>query len=98
MPRDLSGNYTLPAGNPVTPGAIITSSWANSTMSDVATALTDSLDRNGRGGMLAPFQFTDGTINGPGAAWINEPTTGLYRAALGDLRMAILATDVMKWN
>ena len=68
MPRDANGNYTLPAGNPVVSGSIITSAWANTTMSDVANALTDSLDRYGRGGMLAPFTFSDGTEGAPGAA------------------------------
>lgn len=43
MPRDASGNYTLPAGNPVVTATTISSSWANSTMSDIASALTDSI-------------------------------------------------------
>lgn len=47
MPRDVSGNYTLPASNPVVPFTVITSTWANSTMSDVAAALTQSISANG---------------------------------------------------
>jgi len=43
MPRDGSGTYTLPAGNPVVTSTVITPSWANPTLSDIAAALTDSL-------------------------------------------------------
>lgn len=44
MPRDINGNYTLPIGNPVVSLSTITSAWANSTLADIAQALTDSLD------------------------------------------------------
>lgn len=43
MPRNAAGVYTLPTGNPVIPGALISSTWANTTLSDIATALTNSL-------------------------------------------------------
>ena len=98
MPRDSAGNYNLVAGNPVQSGEVISSSWANNTMDDVAVALTDSLDRNGRGGMLAPFRFADGTNLLPGASWVNETTTGFYRFDGGDLRIAVLTQDVMRWQ
>ncbi len=98
MPRNSNGDFTLVAGNPVAPGEIIASQWANSTMDDVAEALTDSLDRRGRGGMLAPFRFADGNRSSPGATWSNEPNTGLYRAGAGDLRMSVRANDVMRWQ
>jgi hypothetical protein len=55
MPRNASGIYTLPAGNPVTPGDVVDAAWANSTLSDIATELTNSLSRTGAGGMIAPF-------------------------------------------
>lgn len=49
MPRDGSGNYSLPSGNPVVTGTLISSGgWANPTMSDLATALTQSLSRDGQ--------------------------------------------------
>lgn len=47
MARDGSGNYSLPAGNPVVTATTISSTTHNSTMSDVATALTNSLAKNG---------------------------------------------------
>ena len=98
MPRDSAGNYNLVSGNPVQSGEVISSSWANNTLNDVAVALSDSLDRNGRGGMLAPFRFSDGTNLLPGAAWVNETSTGFYRFDGGDLRVAVLTQDVMRWQ
>ena len=83
MPRDAAGNYTLPAGNPVIAGTVITSTWANPTMSDIGNELTNSLSRNGQGGMLAPLFFFDGTKNDPAIAFTNEPTLGFYRPSGG---------------
>ncbi len=98
MPRNSNGDFTLVAGNPVVSGTTISASWANSTLPDIATGLTESLDRNGRGGMLAPFRFSDGTVGAPGATWSSEPTTGFYRASGGDLRVSVLGNDIFRWN
>ena len=94
MPRDASGNYTLPAGNPVVTGTVITSSWANPTMSDIAQEITNSLSRDGQGGMLAPLQFADGTVNDPSVAFINEPTLGFYREGAGRFSIAGQGKDI----
>lgn len=96
MPRDGSGNYTLPAGNPVSSDTTIESTWANSTMDDLAAALTDSLSRSGQGGMLVPLTFSDGTEALPGIAWANELGTGFRRAASGDMRGVILGNDQIR--
>ena len=37
--RNSAGTYSLPVGNPVTSGTTITSTWANSTITDLARAL-----------------------------------------------------------
>ena len=42
------GTYSLPSGNPVTGGATISSSWANTTLSDIATALTNAFCKDGQ--------------------------------------------------
>lgn len=70
MPRDGSGNYTLPAGNPVVTNTVITSTWANSTLNDIAAALTASLPRDGSAGMTGNLQMGNHKITGvtPGAA------------------------------
>jgi|SRR5262245_5273352 len=98
MPRDINGNYTLPAGNPVTAGTIIESAWANSTMSDIEAALTDSLSRTGSGGMSVPFENADGTMASPGITFANETTSGLYRKTTNSVWMSIGGADIMGWT
>ncbi len=48
MSRNGSGTYNLPAGNPVVTGTTISSTWANSTLSDIASALTGSIASDGQ--------------------------------------------------
>lgn len=48
MPRNGSGTYTLPAGNPVVTGTTISSTVQNNTTSDIATALTQSIAADGQ--------------------------------------------------
>lgn len=94
MPRDSNGVYSLPAGNPVATLTVISSTWANTTLSDLSTAMTASLSRSGQGAMLAGLKLFDGTIGSPGLTWGTETTSGLYRAAAGDFRFAIGGVDV----
>jgi len=98
MPRDGSGTYTLPAGNPVISGTIIDVTWANPTMTDIATALTDSLSRTGSGGMLVPFQNADGTVALPGITWANQPNMGFYRPLLDEMRVSVAGVDKARWT
>jgi hypothetical protein len=46
--RDGSGTYTLPAGNPVTSGTVISSSWANTTLQDIADGVSASIAKDGQ--------------------------------------------------
>ena len=98
MPRNASGIYTLPTGNPVTPGTTIESTWANSTLSDIGTELTNSLSRTGSGGMLAAFRIADGTVAAPGLAFTNETGTGLYRAGSGEMWTAVQGLQVQQYT
>ncbi len=98
MPRDTDGNFTLPAGNPVVTDTVISSDTHNTTQADVAQGLTDSLDRNGRGGMAAPLPFADGTVTAPGVTWTNERNTGLYRAAPGTMIVASLGNTLIRFS
>jgi hypothetical protein len=94
MPRNGAGVYSLPAGNPVVTATVISTVWANTTLSDLGTALTGSLARNGDGGMTGPFKADNGTVGAPGISWGSETTSGLYRNAAGDFRWAIGGVDV----
>lgn len=95
MSRNSSGTYSLPAGNPVVTGTTITSTWGNTTMSDIAAALTDSLSRTGLGGMQAGLPLFDGTAALPGLAWGTELTSGFYRAGAGDFRFVTATTELL---
>lgn len=95
MPRDSSGQYSLPSGNPVVTGTIIESDWANTTMNDIATALTDSLSRTGLGGMLVPFRVADGAVSSPSYSFTNSTNSGIYRDAISsEVRIAVNGVDI----
>lgn len=98
MPRNASGTYTLPSGNPVVAGTTIEASWANTTLSDVANELTNSLSRTGAGGMLAPFRLSDGTLGAPGIAFLNETSSGLYRPSASNVSMSVSGVLSMTWS
>ena len=93
MSRNSTGTYTLPSGNPVVTGTLIESSWANNTLSDLATAMTDSLSRSGQGGMTFALRGVDGTNTVPAYSFTSETSSGFYRAGAGDVRLAILGVD-----
>ena len=97
MPRNSTGQYSLPAGNPVADSTVISSTWANPTMGDLANEITQSLDRNGRGGMLVAFKNVDGTKAAPGMTFTTEPSSGIYRAATNDIRMSVGNDDATRW-
>ena len=84
MSRNGSGVYTLPAGNPVVSQTVISSSWANNTMNDLAAAMTDSVAADGQTPMTGPLNMNSnkvtnlatGTVSGDGVnfAQFNTPT------------------------
>lgn len=55
MPRASDGSYSLPSGSLVNVGEDIVPSQHNPPLQDIAQAVTDSLSRDGRGGMRAAF-------------------------------------------
>ena len=48
MPRNGSGAFSLVSGNPVVPSTVVSSTWANNTLSDIATGLTQSIASDGQ--------------------------------------------------
>ncbi len=79
MPRDGSGNYTLPLGNPVIDGTVIDVNWANPTMNDIAVQLNNVVTRDGLLGFTSPAFFVDGTSALPGIAFAAQHGTGIWR-------------------
>jgi hypothetical protein len=64
MSRNGSGTYSLPAGNPVVTGTIISSTWANNTLSDIGTALTQSIAVDGQSPITANIPFNNHKATG----------------------------------
>lgn len=54
-----SGTYSLPLANVVT-GTTISSTWANTTLSDIATALSSVIVKDGQTTTTAPVPFVGG--------------------------------------
>lgn len=81
MPRDGSGNYSLPAGNPVVTGTTIEAAWANSTMPDIGSEITASLPRNGVAPMTGTLKALPGLVATPGYTFDGFPSTGFFRGA-----------------
>ena len=92
MPRDVSGNYTLPIGNPVVDGTIIDVAWANPTMSDFATQFNNVITRDGVLGATNPIKFASGSAAAPSITFTADPALGLYRAGSNILGFSTAGT------
>lgn len=96
--RNSSGIYSLP-NPPVATGNTISSNWANTTLNDIGTEITNSLDRAGRSAMTGPLKLNTGAgATAPDLQWLLESNTGLYRGGAGDIRLAVGGIDVQKWS
>ena len=62
MSRNGSGTYTLPAGNPVVTNTTISSTWANTTLTDIASALTGSVAADGQTPMTGSLNMASNKI------------------------------------
>jgi len=97
MPRDVNGNYTLPAGlNPVVADTLIDILWANTTLNDIATQLNGVFTRDGLLGPQAPFKVLDGTLSVPGLAFNSEANTGMFREAAGVMSLVSAGTKTAR--
>ncbi len=75
MPRNSAGVYSLPE-SPFVANTPISSSATNSNNSDLASAMTDSLSRDGQGGMNAQLHLALSGFN-----YSSDPDTGMSRSA-----------------
>lgn len=101
MARNGSGTYSLPAGNPVTGGTTISSTWANNTLSDIGTALTGSLAKDGQtvptnNLPMGGFKLTGlaaGSANGESVRFEQLPTLASLGAAASGANADISALN-----
>jgi hypothetical protein len=70
MARNGAGTYTLPAGNPVTTGTTISSTWANNTLNDIASSLTASIAYDGQTAPVANLPMATYAHTGVGNATV----------------------------
>jgi microcystin-dependent protein len=98
MPRDASGNYTLPLGNPVQGSTVIDVNWANPTMADIATQLNNVFTRDGLLGPLAPWKLTDGVAAAPSMTFNSELGMGLFRESQNVMGVAIGGSVVARFS
>jgi len=88
MSRNGTGIYNLPAGNPVVTGTVISSTWANSTLTDIASALTGSVAADGQTPMVGDLDMNTNKI-------VNlEPGTIAGNAVEYDQFVAATTTNV----
>ena len=73
MSRNGSGVYTLPAGNPVVSGTTIASTWANTTLSDIANAITNSIASDGQTVITGALIGVNNTVQFGGTGQITLP-------------------------
>jgi len=66
MSRNGSGTYSLPAGNPVVTGTTISSTWANNTLTDLATAVTGSIAADGQTPITGNLEMGGNKLTGLG--------------------------------
>jgi hypothetical protein len=93
--RNSSGTYSLPSGNPVVSGTVVSSTWANNTLNDIKTEVTDSLSRSGKGAMLAALELVNGTVGTPALSFDSDTDTGLYRIGANNLGVAVGGVKVV---
>jgi len=93
MPRNGSGSYSLPQAAFVA-GTTISSASMNSDLSDIATALTGSLPRDGQAGMTGQLKIPDGSSIAPALTFSNETNTGFTRPAANQIGVVINGVQV----
>jgi hypothetical protein len=83
MSRNGSGVYSLPAGNPVVTGTSISSTWANTTLTDIATAMTGSIAADGQTPITGALIGSTDTVafGGNGQIQIPNGSTGQRSAS-----------------
>ncbi|HEV2484222.1 MAG TPA: hypothetical protein VGT08_01715 [Terracidiphilus sp.] len=94
MPRNGSGTYTLPQAAFVS-GTTINSSAMNSDLSDIASALTQSLSADGQTPLTGALKFNSGTAAAPGITFASDSTTGIYLPSASNLGLAAGGTSIV---
>ena len=97
MARNGSGVYSLPAGNPVTTGTVISSTWANTTLNDLGNAMTASLAYDGQTTPVANLPMGGYIHTNVGNATVrtNYPSAGQVQDGTLTYLTSITGTDTI---
>lgn len=79
-----AGVFQLAAGNPVVTGTVISSTWANNTLSDIANnGLSNCITKDGQQTVTAPIPFNNNRLTnvGAGVAATDAATLGQIQSA-----------------
>jgi hypothetical protein len=88
MSRNGTGTYNLPAGNPVITGTTISTTWANTTLTDIATALTGSVASDGQTPMTSSLNLNTNKIVNLGTPTADQDAaTKVYVDTAGGLSL-----------
>jgi hypothetical protein len=93
MSRNGSGTYNLPTGNPVVTGTTITSNWANTTLTDIGTALTNSVASDGQTPITGNLQMGGNKITG-----LASGTVASDAATFGQLSAFVPSGFIGMWS
>ena len=93
MSRNGSGIYNLPTGNPVVTGTTITSNWANTTLSDLATAMTGSVAADGQTPITGNLQMGGNKITGMADGTAASDATTVSQVAA----TAVMTGTILMW-
>ncbi len=91
MPRNGSGTMSVP--NTFTPNTVIASAEVNANFVDFATEITNSVARDGQGGMLAEL-----SLDATGWSYSADPDTGMRRTAANTQVIEVGAVDVVTFT
>ena len=95
MARNGSGIFELPLP-PVEPDTVISSTWANQTLDDLANAISESLPVSGERGMTGAFKLADGSASNPAFAFNSESATGLFRPSTNVIAFSVGGGERMR--
>jgi hypothetical protein len=96
MARDGAGNYSLASGNPVTTGTVISSTWANNTLSDIATAVTGSVAADGQTTITGALKGAVGSVGAPGYTFTGDTDTGGWHPAANTLAWSTAGAEAVR--
>jgi hypothetical protein len=91
--------YALPYPS-VTSGTPITTTWANGTLNDIGTALTNSVSRDGAGSMTGPLALSAGSASAPSVSFDGgaEANTGIFHGGASTIAFACNGTTAVSMS